>query len=121
MEETSEINLGKNTTEVFTEKEDSVHKTEMRGPMRHRIGCTTWAHLLAAWCRPIWPPWRPSRRVLLRASIYTVKNPNPGSTELFVNQSTVAIEDKDFGTRLVSLFTSKREMLSPSSSPSTLR
>jgi hypothetical protein len=36
------------------------------------------------------------------------KNPNPRRTKLFVNQSAVTIKNKDFRTRLVSLFTSER-------------
>jgi hypothetical protein len=55
MQKTLEIKSGKNTMEVFTEKKEFEHKTEMRGPTRHRIGCTMQAHLQATWCRPIWP------------------------------------------------------------------
>jgi hypothetical protein len=60
------------TTEVFMEKEDSEHKTETRGPMRHQRGCTTRAYLLAAWCKPICSHG-PSRRVLLLDPLYIGK------------------------------------------------
>jgi hypothetical protein len=47
------------------------------------------------------------------------KNSNPRSMELFANQSMIVIENKDFRTRLVSLFTLERGILPPSSSSST--
>jgi hypothetical protein len=47
------------------------------------------------------------------------KNPNLRSMELFANQSAIVIKNKDFGTRLVSLFNLERGILSPSSSSST--
>jgi hypothetical protein len=116
--QTSEINSRKNTTEVFVENEDYEHKTETRGPTRRQRGCTTRP---TSWLHGAGPvsPRGPSRRVLLRASIYTGKNPNPRGMELFVNQSIIAVENKDCGTRLVSLFTPKRGISPPSSSSSS--
>jgi hypothetical protein len=53
----------------------------------------------------------------MRASLYTIKNPNPWSTEHFPNQQrAVTIDNKDFGTILVSLFNPRRGISLPSSS-----
>jgi hypothetical protein len=52
---------------------------------------------------------------------YIQEKPNPRGTEIFANQSTVNIENKDFGTILVSVFTPERGISLPSSSPSTSR
>jgi hypothetical protein len=52
------------------EKEDYEHKRETRGPKRRIIGFTTHAHLLAAWCRPIWPSWPLSTSSFASLHIY---------------------------------------------------